>query len=139
MNVSAKDLELVAYAQNALKKIFVPEKHFVLTALRTKSGKIYAGFNLKATATRASVCAESIAIAAALAAQEEEIEALVTVAYPDSDNTLERIIVSPCGICRELLHDYAPNAKIILDENGKLIKATINQLLSHPYKRPYIA
>ena len=135
MNISTADLTLIASARNTLKEIFVPEKHFVVSALRTRSGKIYAGFNLKTTATRASVCAESIALAFALVAHEEDFDTLVTVAYPEGDNTLEPIIVAPCGICRELLRDYAPNIAVILTVNGKSTKVAIDRLLIHPYKR----
>lgn len=135
MNISAEDLTLIAAAEKKLKEIFVPEKHFVVSALRSRSGKKFFGFNLKATATRASICAESVALASALSAHEKEFDTLVTVAYPEGDNTLDPVIVSPCGICREVLRDYAPGVKIILSENGKPIKALIRHLLAHPYKR----
>lgn len=134
MNITKNDQELINLARTKLAEIFVPDKHFVVAALQAKSGNIYCAYNLKATATRASVCAESIALAQALNAGETEFTTLVTIAYKDS-NTNDIAIVSPCGICRELLHDYASNVMVILPVNSHYEKISINDLLAYPYKR----
>jgi len=45
-------------------------------------------------------------------------------------------VVSPCGICRELIHDYDAHARVIVPDNGKAPKAvTIGELLPNKYKR----
>lgn len=134
MNITKNDQELIQLAQRKLAEIFVPDKHFVVAAFQAKSGKVYCAYNLKATATRASVCAESIALAQALNAGETELTTLVTVSYKDS-NVDEFSVVSPCGICREILHDYAPNLMVILPVNSHYEKISINDLLAFPYKR----
>ncbi len=128
-----EDVELIRYAQAELKNIFQPDKHFVLAAMRTKSGKIYTAFNLKTTATRASVCAESIALAKTIENGELDIDTLVVVAY--LNGSFEPLIVSPCGICRELLYDYSPQLKIILSHNGTTFVTSVQDLLLFPYKR----
>jgi cytidine deaminase len=130
-SLSPTELKLIEYAKNQLTDIFVKEKHFVLAALMTKSGKIYSGFNLKTTATRASVCAESIALAKAIESSEHDLELLVVVGYIDQKMT----IVSPCGICRELLYDYAPDVKILLLNGGVPYRVSPKELLAFPYKR----
>jgi len=134
MKITKNDQELLNIARTKLAEIFVPDKHFVVSALQTKSGKVYCAYNLKATATRASVCAESTALALALNAGEKDFTTLVTIAYKDS-NANDVTVVSPCGICREILHDYAPNLMIILPVNGDYEKVSINDLLAYPYKR----
>lgn len=134
MNLSKNDQELINLAQKKLASIFVPDKHFVVAVLQAKSGKIYSAFNLKATATRASVCAESTALAQALNDGEKDFTTLVTVSYKDS-NTQALNIVSPCGICREILHDYAPDLHVILPVNSHYEKVSISDLLAYPYKR----
>ena len=74
MKLTQNDQELINLAQNKLAEIFVPDKHFVVSALQAKSGKVYLAYNLKATATRASVCAESTALAIALNAGEKNLQ-----------------------------------------------------------------
>ena len=44
-------------------------------------------------------------------------------------------VVSPCGSCRELIHDYAPKARVIVP-NGKTPTAVaIGVLLPNKYSR----
>ena len=45
-------------------------------------------------------------------------------------------VVSPCGICRELIHDYDANARVIVPDNGRAPKVvSIGELLPNKYKR----
>ena len=44
-------------------------------------------------------------------------------------------VVSPCGICRELIHDYDAKARVIVP-NGKTPAVTsIGELLPNKYRR----
>ncbi len=58
---------------------------------------------------RASICAEGAAIAAAAAAGDTAIETIVAVL--DTGDGWR--VVTPCGLCRELISDYAPGATVI--------------------------
>jgi cytidine deaminase len=45
-------------------------------------------------------------------------------------------VVSPCGICRELIHDYDDKARVIVPDNGRAPKAvSIRALLPNKYRR----
>ena len=127
------ELKLLDHAKEKLKEIFTVDKHFVVAAVLTKSGKIYTGFNLKTVATRASVCAESMALSKALEASEKGLELMVVVACLDVNK--ETVIVTPCGICRELLYDYAPNIEIIVPVEEDIATISLKKLLLLPYKR----
>ena len=81
--------------------------HRIGAALRTRSGKTFAAVHLEARVGRVAVCAEAIAIGMAAAAGDTEIETIVAV-NPEGE------IVSPCGMCRELISDYAPEARVIV-------------------------
>jgi cytidine deaminase len=39
----------------------------------------------------------------------------------------------PCGNCRQLLLDYAPDAMVILNYKNKLVKVKVTDLLPSPY------
>ena len=97
---------------------------------------MFTGINLKTTATRSSVCAESNALAKAIESNNNDIETLVNLAYlPDDHGNQRLFIASPCGICRELLYDYAPEVRVIIFSQGALKKVPISELLTYPYKR----
>ena len=42
-------------------------------------------------------------------------------------------IVSPCGMCREMILDYAPKAQVILLVDDKAQKVPASALLPFPY------
>jgi cytidine deaminase len=45
-------------------------------------------------------------------------------------------VVSPCGICRELIHDYDANARVIVPDGGREPKVvSIGELLPNKYRR----
>lgn len=103
------DRELVAAALELLRERAVPGRHEVAAALRTKSGTVYRGLHVESSIGRASICAEGAAIAAAAAAGDTEIETIVAVL----DTGEGWRVVTPCGLCRELISDYSPEAVVI--------------------------
>ena len=111
----------IASSSSDLKRNY----HHVGAALRTKSGKIFSAVHLEAYVVRVAVCAEAIAIGIVAAEGDTEIETIVAV-----DHRCQ--VVSPCGICRELISDYAPGCKVIITEEESL---TINELLPRKYQR----
>src|SRR5882757_8852417 len=103
------DRELVAAAVELLRERAAVGRHEVAAALRTKSGAVHRGLHVESSIGRASICAEGAAIAAAAAAGDTEIETIVAVL----DTGEGWRVVTPCGLCRELISDYAPAATVI--------------------------
>ncbi|MBS1894657.1 MAG: cytidine deaminase [Actinobacteria bacterium] len=103
------DRELVAAALELLRERAAAGRHEVAAALRTKSGGVHRGLHVESSIGRASICAEGAAIAAAAAAGDTEIETIVAVLATDEGWR----VVTPCGLCRELIGDYAPTATVI--------------------------
>jgi cytidine deaminase len=122
--------ELILAAEAALERAFRPEQHTVGCAVRAASGKIYVGVNIKACGY--GPCAEPIALGAAFTAGEERITDVVAVRR--RENSFGYRVVSPCGNCRQLLVDYAPEATVILMENEVLQKFTASDLLPGYYR-----
>lgn len=107
--LAAPDRELVAAALELLRERAVPGRHEVAAALRTPAGAVHRGLHVESSIGRASICAEGAAIAAAAAAGEAEIETIVAVL----DTGEGWRVVTPCGVCRELIGDYSPAARVI--------------------------
>jgi cytidine deaminase len=102
---SDADRKLIAAAHAVIRRHHRPDRHEVGAAVRARGGRIFAAVNLDTRLRRASVCAEAVALGMAAAAGETEIEAVVAVNGSGQ-------VVSPCGICREMLADYAQGASI---------------------------
>ena len=85
---------------------------------------------------RIAVCAEAIALGrAATEAGDTDIDTLVAVAHPDASSPDQSIhVVPPCGMCREMIADYSPTARVIVPDGEKLLTVvTILELLPHRY------
>jgi cytidine deaminase len=107
--LSAADRELVVAALGLLRERAAVGRHEVAAALRTRSGGVHLGLHVESSIGRASICAEGAAIAAAAAAGDTEIETIVAVL--DTGDGWR--VVTPCGLCRELISDYSPEAVVI--------------------------
>jgi cytidine deaminase len=122
--ITEKDKELIEIGLEALKKNFDDGiyKHTVGCALLSKNGNIYSGVNCDGIH---GSCAEYVTVGTAISAGEREFDTIVAV----HDKAMN-FVISPCGNCRQMLFDYCPDIKVILnDESGKLIKVRARDLL----------
>jgi cytidine deaminase len=78
-SLDVNDQQLISVARTIIAKRFRENYHHIGTALRTKSGKIFAAVHLEAHMGRIAVCAEAIAIGMAAAAGDNDIETIVAV------------------------------------------------------------
>jgi cytidine deaminase len=126
--LNQQDSALLEQARSVLKERFKQDWHHVGAALRTRSGKTFAAVHLEAYVGRIAVCAEAIAIGMAAAEGATEIETIVAVNRRGE-------VVDPCGMCRELISDYSPEALVILPSDEGEIVLAISTLLPSKYRR----
>lgn len=127
--VSDTDRELIDVALQTLESCFDDGiyHHTVGAALRCKNGKVYTGVNCDGIH---GSCAEYITMGIAISAGEREFDTIVAVHEKACNG-----VVSPCGNCRQMLLEYAPDIKVILnDDQGELIKVPIGELLPFAWK-----
>jgi cytidine deaminase len=130
-----EDYELIEIARDSIRKRFVESWHSVGAALRTSDGKIYPAVHIDANVGRIAVCAEAISVANALYNGSKKFDTIVAVQHPKKgDDEQEIKVVSPCGMCRELISDYDLNTKVIYMEGGRLKKSDILDLLPAKYR-----
>ena len=106
--VSASALRrLEKCARSASARAYAPYSRFpVGAAVLGGSGKVYAGCNVENASYGLCNCAERTAIFSAVAAGERSIRA-VTVYTPTPLPT------APCGACRQVIHEFGPDALVI--------------------------
>lgn len=134
--ISIEDQTLVASAKEIIKKRYEWGRHHVSAALRTRTGEIFTAVHLEASLSRVTVCAEAMVIGKAISEGYKEFDTIVAVRHPDPDSEDREIrVVSPCGMCRELIADYAGECKVIVKEEDNLAKVDILDLLPLRYAR----
>ena len=64
------------------------------------------------------------------------VQAAVAIRHPKpEEEDRELAVVPPCGGCREMILDHAPEAMVIVRDANGLIKLPIRTLLPLPYRR----
>jgi cytidine deaminase len=128
---------LIEAATAAIKQRYRNDWQEVGAALRTRTGKVFAGVNLDAYLGRMAVCAEAVALGRAFVELGDEgIETIVAVRHPPPDEKDQKIrVVSPCGACRELIFDYDPRARVIVPNGAAPGVVAIADLLPNKYRR----
>jgi cytidine deaminase len=136
------DQALLAAARAVVRQHYRYGSHTVGTALRTQDGQVFAAVNLDATVGRLAVCAEPVALGqAVLAGVGRGFEVIVAVRHPRPAHVHDAVpdeaiaVVSPCGGCRDLLFDYAPDADVIVPGIAGPIRVRLRDLLPVPYRR----
>lgn len=130
------DKDLVEQAKSLINIRYIENRHHIASAVRGASGKVYTGLHLDTYVGRASVCAEAVALGQAMAAGETAITAIVSVRHPRPRELHQDCkVVSPCGICREMLTDFAPGAAVILTRDEGLERVPVESLLPAKYRR----
>lgn len=123
---------LIEQTKQFLKDHYKQDRHHVACALLT-ADKIYFGLHLDTSGY--DICAEPIAISNALIAGETDFITLTAV-YWDGNDSHEPILVSPCGDCRQMLIEYAPHLRVIVEGQEGPETITIEELLPHAYVNP---
>lgn len=100
-------LALASAAKDASGRAYCPYSRFpVGAAVRARDGALYAGCNVENASFGLTVCAERNAIFSAVAAGARDLMALVVYTPTPSP-------VTPCGACRQVLSEFAPDADVI--------------------------
>ena len=123
---SAKDLRDTAFA--AMENAYAPYSRFrVGAAVKTSSGEVVAGCNVENAAYGEALCAERVAIAAAVARGMKEFEEIAIASESDEP-------AAPCGSCRQTMSEFAPDLKITsYSRNGKQVTWRLSDLLPEAF------
>lgn len=101
-----------------------PYSHFpVGAALLCADGTMVDGVNVESSSYGGTICAERSALVSALSQGYKNFVMITIRANTETP-------ISPCGSCRQLLYDYAPDLLVVmLSEHGSTHMAYIRELL----------
>ena len=126
------DKELLELAIKARELAYAPySNHKVGAALVGKSGKIYTGCNVENAAYSPTNCAERTAVFKAVSEGEREFTAIAIVGGV-GDKLSE--LCAPCGVCRQVLSEFADgDLRIILGTPEAIKVTTLREILPYSF------
>ena len=119
--------KLLKSARKVRSRSYSPYSSFAVgAAIQTRSGKIFTGTNVENVSFGMTLCAERVAVGAAIAAGERDFCVLALVA-----DSIEPMV--PCGACRQVLAEFNPSLTIVsVTLSGKRKKDSLQNLLPSP-------
>jgi cytidine deaminase len=124
--VSEQARRLIGSAAKARLRAVAPYSKFnVGAALLTRTGEIITGANVESASYGLTCCAERVALFTALASGRGNFQGIAVVAAAPGGPM-------PCGACRQLLAEYAPEAEVWVadaEDLGAIKKFTVRELL----------
>lgn len=114
---------LVQQAIAAAKHAYIPYSNYpVGAALLASDGTVYGGCNVENAAYHPTICAERTALVKAVSEGQRNFDAIAVVTRDGG---------SPCGTCRQMLHEFAPDMLVIVaDMQGNVkYELTVDDLL----------
>jgi cytidine deaminase len=118
--------ELVERARSIARHAYAPYSEYLVgAAVRTRDGNVFEGVNVENAAYPLGVCAEKSAIVRA-----------VTEGYRPGDFSAIGITASPCGGCRQWLHEFRFDEVSYVRADGTTTTTTPAALLPDTWDLP---
>jgi cytidine deaminase len=121
--------ELMAEAVKARRLAYAPYSRFpVGAALLTRDGRVIHGCNVENASYGLAICAERNAVWRAVSEGIREFTAIAVTARDGHG-------APPCGSCRQVLYEFAPNAWVYWrDARGRILRRRAHELLPSPFR-----
>lgn len=122
------DNEIIRLLRDAREKALATFSNFHVGAvIVTEDDQLIAGFNIESSSYGLTICAERVALFKALSEgyrRFKEIHILCDDSSP----------CPPCGACRQVLMDYAPDIKVVMHAaNGEKREQFLKELLPYAF------
>lgn len=128
MNNTDKYQTLIEAAKQAQKFSQAKYSNFsVGAAIETEDGAVFTGCNVESSSYGLTICAERVALTKAISEGELSFKTIAIVG-PENEHC------SPCGACRQLLYDYAPQLKVVTTNGNDIQAHDLSSLLPFAFE-----
>ena len=126
------DMELINAALSAMKNAYAPYSgFFVGAALLANDGEVYTGCNVENASYGATCCAERTAVFRAVSEGKRSYRGIAVVGGKGGSVSS---FCTPCGICRQVMAEFAKKDFFVLLYDGKKTqKLPLAELLPHSF------
>ena len=125
---------LINMAIEKLPNSYAPYSNYnVAAAALFDSGKIYTGVNVESSLLSITICAERNAIFHAVAEGERKLLAIAVVGGVNGERSEYCV---PCGVCRQLMRDFADKDSMIIlsaKTEDDYLEMTLDEMLPHSF------
>ena len=124
-DASALDMTLLSLARDAMNRSYSPYSSYpVGAALHCPDGRIFTGCNVENASFGLSNCAERTAVYKAVSEGAREFDTIAIAA---------RTKPWPCGACRQVLNEFAPDIRILVTWDGKVEERKLTELFPEAF------
>jgi cytidine deaminase len=121
--------DLVARAREAMRNAWAPYSEFhVGAAIEAADGRVFVGCNVESASYGLTICAERMALGAAVAAGARSLRRVVVTTEVEPP-------AAPCGACRQLLAEFGLNLEVIAAGPTSEKRWTLAALLPDAFTR----
>lgn len=121
--------ELVRRAREVMRNAHAPYSRFhVGAALESADGRVFVGTNVESASYGLTICAERMALGAAVAAGAKQFTRLAVTTAVDPP-------AAPCGACRQLLAEFGLDLEVISAGPKSERRWTLGELLPAAFTR----
>ena len=118
---SVDDVRLLQQAREAMKRSYSPYSSFpVGAALHCTDGRVFLGCNIENASFGLTNCAERTAVFKAVSEGAVSFDVIAIAA---------RTKAWPCGACRQVLNEFAPNIRILVTWDNNVEEMNLRELL----------
>lgn len=127
MSHSIDAVTLVEAARVARQHAYAPYSNYLVgAAVLTREGTIICGCNVENASYPATICAERVALTAAIAQGHRDLLAIAVVTMNAG---------TPCGICRQVMAELGPEMVVYIgDESAQYTTTTVKELLPGAFR-----
>jgi cytidine deaminase len=124
---------LVRAARGARRRAYAPYSGFRVGAAVLAGGQAFPGANVENASYGVTLCAERVAVAAAVVSGARRIDAVAVVSGTDEPTP-------PCGVCLQTLAELgAPSLPVILvGARGRRVETTLGGLLPRAFGKRFL-
>ena len=114
---------LIQEARNVQKRAYAPYSQFHVGAALIADDRLFTGCNVENLSFGLTICAERVAVGAAIAAGCRNFQRIVI--FTDS-----KVPASPCGACRQVMAEFAHDLPILsVNPTNDRFETTLDVLL----------
>ena len=125
---------LIDEARAASDHAYAPYSHFKVGAsVLTYDNKIYTGCNIENSSYSPTICAERVAMFKAIS-EGSTIFKIISI-FGKKENSKETKHCFPCGVCRQVMAEFASDDMRIITTDGKDVNIyTLDDLLPNIFQ-----